>query len=82
MAELQMGSRRNQISQARSELASQLIKDFGLPLAEVARQLGVSTSAISKILTRSREKQVKPVNHVSYVKHKSLWSLYYSCAES
>jgi hypothetical protein len=30
----------------------QLIQDYGIPLAEVARQLGVSMSAISKAITR------------------------------
>ncbi|MDL1961900.1 MAG: hypothetical protein LWX01_09445, partial [Deltaproteobacteria bacterium] len=30
----------------------QLIQDYGIPLAEVARRLGVSMSAISKAITR------------------------------
>ena len=51
--ELRMGSRRGNISQVRSHLAFQLVEDYGLSLAETARQLGVSTSAISKTLRRS-----------------------------
>jgi putative transposase len=51
--ELQMGSRRGLISEVRSALALKLAQEWGLPLAEIARQLGVSTSAISQILRRS-----------------------------
>jgi len=47
-----MGSRRGCISQVRLQIAYQLVQDYGIPLAEVARQLGVSTSAISKAITR------------------------------
>jgi len=53
LGELRMGSRRWEISQVRSEIAQQLVRILGMPLAEVARLLGVSTSAISKILQRS-----------------------------
>ncbi|NIM97677.1 MAG: hypothetical protein GTO24_06225 [candidate division Zixibacteria bacterium] len=52
--QLRMGSRRRRISQVRSRVAHQLAEDFGLSLAEVARQLGVSTSAISKVIKRGR----------------------------
>ena len=51
-AELEGGSRRATVSQLRMELAHRILHEFGLPLAEIARQLGVSTSAISKIITR------------------------------
>ena len=47
-----MGSRRGRICQVRSQIAYQLVEDYGLPLAQAARQLGVSTSAISKMITR------------------------------
>jgi putative transposase len=50
--ELRMGSRRGRVSAVRSEIAHQLVEHYGLPLAEVARHLGVSTSAISKAITR------------------------------
>jgi hypothetical protein len=50
--ELRMGSRRGCISQVRLQIAYQLVRDYGIPLAEVARQLGVSTSAISKAIAR------------------------------
>jgi putative transposase len=50
--ELKMGSRRGRISQIRSDLACALIEEIGIPFAEVARHLGVSTSAISQIVRR------------------------------
>jgi putative transposase len=50
--ELRGGSRRGQLSQIRATLAHQLVEDFGLPLAEVARQLGVTSSAIYKALQK------------------------------
>ena len=50
--ELQLGSRRGAIPGTRSDLALKLVRERGLPLAEIARQLGVSTSAISQILRR------------------------------
>ena len=50
--ELEGGSRRGKVSQLRVELAHRLLHEFGLPLAEIARHLGVSTSAISKLFTR------------------------------
>lgn len=53
ISELTGGSRRGRISQVRAHLSRQLVKRYGLPLAETARQLGVSTTAISKIILRS-----------------------------
>ena len=53
--ELQVGSRRGMIPEIRSDLALELAREWGIPLAEIARQLGVSTSAISQILRRRGE---------------------------
>ena len=50
--ELKGGSRRAHISDLRARLAIDLVTDHGLTLAESARQLGVSTSAVSKIFIR------------------------------
>lgn len=46
------GSRDRALSKLRAELVPVLVGEFGLSHAESARQLGVSTSAISRILER------------------------------
>jgi REP element-mobilizing transposase RayT len=50
--ELRMGSRRGRIARVRGEIAYQLVETYGFSLAEVGRQLGVTTSAISKAICR------------------------------
>jgi len=52
---LMSGSRRREVSQVRAELAKRLTVDYGLSFAEAARQLGITTSAIARIIYRSRE---------------------------
>jgi len=51
--ELGSGSRRPKISKFRSRLAAELVEKYGVPLAEIARHVGVSTSAISKAIKRT-----------------------------
>ena len=46
------GSRRRRISNVRFRLAVELVEEIGLSMAETARQLGVSTSAVSKIIRK------------------------------
>jgi REP element-mobilizing transposase RayT len=53
--ELRGGSRRGKIPRLRSRLVAELITEYGLTLAEIARQLGISTSAVSRILIRKGE---------------------------
>ena len=45
-------SRQDGILRFRSEITEQLIKEIGMSLTDVARLLGVSRSAVSKILQR------------------------------
>jgi len=52
--ELKGGSRRQEISEVRKRVALELVQRHGVALAEVARRVGVSTSAVSKILKRAR----------------------------
>jgi len=52
--ELKSGSRRGEVSRIRSDLALWLVEDRGIPLAEAGRQLGVSTSAVSKMIRRRK----------------------------
>jgi len=51
--ELKTGSRHKEVSKIRTRIEIGLVKTQGIALAEVARQLGVSTSAISKIRKRA-----------------------------
>jgi putative transposase len=53
LTELRNGSRRGAIPAVRAEVSRKLVEDYGIPVAEIARQVGVSTSAISKSLARS-----------------------------
>jgi DNA-binding transcriptional regulator LsrR (DeoR family) len=53
--ELRSGSRRKEVSGVRSLIANELVKNHGVTLAEVARRVGVSTTAVSKIIKRARQ---------------------------
>lgn len=53
LPELRSGSRRGAIPALRADLSRKLVENCGITTAEAARQLGVSTSAISKSLARS-----------------------------
>ena len=50
--ELKTGGRRGPLSAIRADLARELVARLGLSLAQAARHLGVSTTAISKILRK------------------------------
>ena len=56
--ELKSSSRRGSISKIRSKLAISLVEKYGISLAETARQLGVSTSAISKTISKTRNRKL------------------------
>ena len=51
-AEFKAGCSRGHIYRVRSKHTSEPIEKYGLPPAETARQLGVSTSAVSKMMNR------------------------------
>jgi REP element-mobilizing transposase RayT len=53
VTELRSGSRRGKVPKVRSQIARRLVEDYGLALAEVARQVGISTSGVSRLLSRS-----------------------------
>jgi hypothetical protein len=55
VAMLQCGSRRPPLPKLRRSIALKLINDYGVSLAETARQLGISTSGVAQILRRSRD---------------------------
>ena len=52
LTELRSGSRHGALPAIRAALACKLIHDYGITAAEVARQVGISTSGVSKILSR------------------------------
>ncbi len=52
--EIRAEDRRRRVSLVSLKIASQLLEAYGIPLAEIARHLGVTPSAISKPL-KTRE---------------------------
>jgi REP element-mobilizing transposase RayT len=53
--ELRLGSRRHPLPTVRARLAERAVEEWGLSLADAARELGVSTSAVAKALRRSAQ---------------------------
>ena len=53
LMELRSGSRRGRLSAVRKKIVRGLVENYGVAVAEVARQVGISTSGDSKILTRT-----------------------------
>jgi len=53
---LQAGSRRRKVSKVRALLIEKLVDELGWSLVETGRQLGVSSSAVAKTLTRKKDK--------------------------
>jgi IS30 family transposase len=49
---LKRGGQTRKVSRVRSEIAWRLSREYGIPLAEIARDLGVCTSAIAKAVRR------------------------------
>lgn len=56
--EIRSGSRRAKVSQVRAKLARDLVRIRGVTMAEAARQLGVSTPAISFLLSQQGESMI------------------------
>ena len=55
--ELRSGSRKGRLPMIRLQLAGLLLEEYGLSLAEMGIRLGVTTSAVSKMISR-REKNL------------------------
>ena len=51
--ELESGSRRSTVSQTRAQIARRGMEEIGLSAAEIARQLGVATSSITRAIAKS-----------------------------
>ncbi len=50
--ELRSGSRRHPVCRVRFHIAIKLFSEYGIPIAEIARNTGVSTSAVSKMVNK------------------------------
>jgi REP element-mobilizing transposase RayT len=50
--ELRSGSQRRRVSEVRGDIACYLSREMGIPMAEIARRLGVGTSAIAMAIGR------------------------------
>jgi hypothetical protein len=53
LTELRSGSRRGRLPAVRTRIVRGLVENYGVGVAEVARRVGISTSGVSKILTRT-----------------------------
>ena len=54
VAELSSGSRRASVSEIRARIARTLMEEYGVPMAAIARQMGISTSGVAKIYARHK----------------------------
>ena len=50
--EMKGGSRRRHVSRIRKRIARELIESYGIPMALIARETGVTTTAISKMMAQ------------------------------
>ena len=57
--ELIKGSRRRSVSEVRAVIAHRCSEELGVFAAEIARQLGVTTSSITRAITRVEEHKGK-----------------------
>ena len=53
LTELRSRSRRGRLPAVRTRIVRGLVENYGVGVAEVARRVGISTSGVSKILTRT-----------------------------
>jgi hypothetical protein len=56
VGELRLGGKARKVSRVRRKIAWRLSREYGIPLAEIARDLGVCTSAIAKAVRGMEEK--------------------------
>lgn len=57
--ELRSGSRRERLPMIRLQLSGVLLEEYGLSLAELGRRLGVTTSAVSKMVSRHEKNRLR-----------------------
>jgi hypothetical protein len=57
--ELRGGGQRKKVSKARGKISYQLCHELGMPMAEIARHVGVCTSAVSKAIRNFEQAMAK-----------------------
>lgn len=55
LSEVKGGSRRPVVSRIRKRIACEMIEGHGMPMAAIAREIGVTTSAVSKMMKPDRK---------------------------
>jgi DNA-binding MarR family transcriptional regulator len=53
------GGRRRKVSEVRAKIAYRLTRELGLPIAEIARKLGVGTSAVAMAIRKKEQARNK-----------------------
>ncbi len=53
--EVRLGGQTRRVSRVRAEIGLILSREYGIPMAEIARHLGVCTSGIAKAIRRKME---------------------------
>jgi putative transposase len=53
--ELRLGGPARRVSRVRAKIAWRLAREYGIPLAEIARDLGLCTSAIAKAVRKMED---------------------------
>jgi len=53
LTELRSGSRGGRLTTLRTKIVRELVENYGVGVADVTRHVGISTSGVSKILTRT-----------------------------
>jgi putative transposase len=56
-AELRSGNRRRAVSELRKEICFYLYRELGIPMAEIAREVGIGTTGVAMIIKRSEKIQ-------------------------
>ncbi|MBM4332005.1 MAG: hypothetical protein FJ117_12445 [Deltaproteobacteria bacterium] len=57
--ELRLGGQARRVSSVRAKVAWQLSREYGIPMAEIARHVGVCTSAIANAIRKIEMENMK-----------------------
>lgn len=57
--EIGSGAQRRNVTEARARISYHLSRELGMPMADIARRLGVCTSAVFKAIHKYESKQIE-----------------------